>query len=217
MTPRPYPAIVKPGALDPDAELQALTKASFARTLTKAEQAQSDALSFRADAQMETARLIRTRHPDLYPQLPAPLRNRLEGVNTPTHREESYEALRLAAIAAGRAVPEPDAAAIDEVDRMAAEVRATASDPYADLDDRHRAAFGAALRAEGLGPVAVKEWAGWLAERVVANEYATRRARALTWMGRTTYADRRPVPTLITELEALGGGTGAAMMPIPQR
>ena len=215
--PRPLP-IVKPGVLTADDELQALARVSFTRGLTREEQARSDALSWKPDAGMETVRAIRARHEDIYALLPQPLRDRLEGVNLPNHRQVSYESLRQAAIEAGRAVPEPTAAALAEVDRMAAEVKETAADKYADLDDRHRLAFQTAVRAEGLGPVAVKEWADWLAERLVANEYAARRARAQSWLGRSVGVDTRRPPMLVTELElALGGASIDERLPIPQR
>lgn len=217
-TPRPLPAIVQPGALSPDDELQALTKASFARSLTRDEQERVKALSFAPDAEMERVRLIKLRHGDLYGLVLGQLRQRLEGVVEGQGRQEGYEPRRAAAVAAGRAVPEPDARAIAEVDALAAEYAATADDPHAGLAERHRAAFQGAVRAGGLGPDAVRIWATWLAEHNAANALAARRASALQALGHSTTADRRFAPSLIPELEdCLGGGTIRETQPIIQR
>jgi hypothetical protein len=204
--------------LSPDAELQELAKASFARRLTPAEDARIRALSFQPDAEMERARLIRDRHPDLYGLVLGQLRQRLEGVTSGQGRQEGYEPRRQAALDAGRTVPEADAQRIAEIDQLAAEYRATAADPHADLAERHRAAFQSAIRAGGLGPDAVLVWITWLADHEAANALAARRARVLQQFGHSTSADRRFAPSLIPELEAaLGGRTIAETMPIIQR
>jgi hypothetical protein len=203
--------------LSPDAELQELAKASFERGLTREEQARVQALSFQASAELETARLVRERHPDVYPMLLGQLRDRLEGVNTPTHRQESYESRRQAAIDAGRAVPEPNAQAIAQVDRMAGEVRETRRDPWATLDSDHRDAFRAAIAAGDFGGM-VRAWSDWLAARVRANAEASRKAAAETWLGRATSADHRMELNWTDEFEnAVGGRTVADDRPVVQR
>ena len=213
--PRPLPAIVKPGALSPDDELQALTKASFQRSLTRDEQERVRLLSFTPDAEMERIRLIHDRHSDLYGLVLSELRQRLEGVTEGQGRQEGYETRRQAAIDAGRAVPEPDARAIAAIGELAAEYHETALDPHAGLAERHRAAFQAAIRAGGLGPDAVRIWTTWLTDHEAANAVAARRASVLQRFGHSTSADRRFAPSFIPELEAaLGGRTIADTMPL---
>ena len=204
MTARPVPAIVKPGG-DPDAEVQALVKRSNVARLTPAEDARLTALTFTPDADLEHARLLIERHPDL----------RGAVLGQTVLRLETYEPRRQAAIDAGRAVPEPSPRAIADADRTAAEYRATRTDPHLGLAERHRAAFGDAVRAGGLSAAAVKIWSDWLAATTAANEIARRRAAAALGLGHSTYADVRRPPSLIPELEAaLGGGTIAETMPI---
>ncbi len=217
--PRPLPAIVQPGSLSADDELQALAKASFARRLTPTEEARLKALSFAPDTELERVRLIRERAPDLYGLVLRSLRQRLEGVTEGQGRQEGYETRRSAAIAAGRAVPEPDARALVGVDRLSSDYRETAADAHAHagLAERHRAAFQGAIKAGDFG-AAVKEWAAWLADHELANASAARRARVLEQFGHSTSADRRPAPSFVPELEAaVGGGTIAETMPIPNR
>lgn len=215
--PRPLPAIVKPGALSPDDELQALAAARIRRSLSRDEEARLRALSFEPDAEMERVRLIRERAPDLYGLVLSQSRQRLEGVTEGQGRQEGYELLRQAALDAGRVIPEPDARAIADVDQLAAEYRATAADPHADLASRRRAVFQGAIKA-GDFAAAVKEWAEWLAEHEAANALAARRASVLRQFGHSTSADRRPSPGFVEELEAsVGGHTVAQDRPIAQR
>jgi hypothetical protein len=137
------------------------------------------------------------------------LRDRLEGVDLPTHKLESYESRRAAAVAAGRAVPDPDARLVAQVDNMAAEVRETRRDPWAALDADHRVAFRAAIVAGDFGGM-VRAWSDWLAARVRANAEASRKAAAETWLGRATSADHRVELNWTDEFELAIGGRRVA-------
>jgi hypothetical protein len=200
---RPHP-IVKAG--DPD-ELQKLARTRFQRRLTPAEDARLAALSFMPDPALERAWTIRQNHPDLAHLITSDVVSVLD----------SYTARRAAAVEAGAIPAEPDARIVAGLDNMATEYAATAGDPYADTDTRHRAAFAAAIQA-GDFAAAIKEWAAWLAEHAERNANAKRKAAAIEASGRSTFADVRFAPSFIPELEAaVGGGTIAETMPIMRR
>ncbi len=202
--PRPVPAIVKEGGPD---ELQELIKRSHVVRLSPAEDARLHALTFTQDVTLERARALARRHPDLAGLTPTDVCTALE----------TYEPRRAAAVAAGRLVDGPDPLVAAAVDHMAAEYRATATDSYTTLDATHRAAFSAAIQA-GDFAAAIKEWGAWLAEHAERNTFARRRAAALQAFGIATFADVRPAPRFVEELEsAVGGETIRSMFPIVQR
>jgi hypothetical protein len=202
--PRPYPAIVKEGGPN---ELQDLIKRSHVVSLSPAENARLNVLTFTPDPSLERAWTIRRNHPDLAHLITSDLAS----------VADIYAARRAAAVEAGVIPAEPDARIVAGLDSMATEYAATAGDPYADMDTRHRAAFAAAIQA-GDFAAAVKEWAAWLKEHAERNAYAKRKAAAIAASGRHTFADVRFAPSFIPELEAaVGGGTIAETMPIIQR
>jgi hypothetical protein len=201
---RPAPAIVKEGGPN---ELQDLVKRSNVVSLSPAEKARLAVLTFAPDSALERAWTIRQNHPDLAHLIPS---NYAAGL-------DNYSARRAAAVAAGVIPAEPDARLVASVDNMATEYAATAGDPYADTDVRHRAAFAAAVQA-GDFAAAVKEWAAWLAEHAERNAYAKRKAAAIEATGRHGWADTRQAPGWTAEFEAaVGGWTVADDRPIIQR
>lgn len=193
-------------------EIFALTQVPFvqSRHLTDAEALRLAALTWTTDETMERARLIRDRHPDLYGLVPSETRYGLEQV---------YEAKRSGAVAAGKSVADPSPAVVAAVDALATEYRAMAAIParFVDLDDRHRAAFRSAIAAGDFAAM-VKAWGAWLAEHAERNASARRRASALSAFGVSTWADVRPAPGFVQEMEdALGGSTVRELMPIIAR
>ena len=205
-TPR-VPAIVPPGT-DPEAEQQALVKASFQRRLSAPEQARLDALSFSADASLEQARALAQRAPDVASAVfYRETREALPG----------YEARRQAALAAGKAVADLPAGILMQLDSLATEYRATEGDPHAGFMQTRRDAFRAAVMAGDFGAV-VRAWTGWIAECQQANTFARRRASVRHALGRSESPYLHPEPTLVIELEqVLGGSTIDARMPIVPR
>ena len=195
MTARPIPPIVKEGSPD---EAQDLIKRSFVASLTAAEDARLHALTWTPDANLERARLMLRRHPEMEVALLGETMRQLE----------AYEVRRQAALDAGnRAVADPTPADVAAVDRLAAEHKATAVDPHDGLAERNREAFRAAILAGGLGPEAVRIWTTWVAENRAANDLAKRRTAAEQGLGRPSWPDVRRPPALLEELEDCLGGT----------
>lgn len=183
-------------------EINALIRRVHDGTATDAERLRLAAMTFTPDEPMERARLLRDRHPDVYGQVPS---------NTKIGLQKTYEPNRMAAVAAGRFVPDPSAEVVAEIDFLAAEYEATKETPaeFQDLESRHREAFVGAIAANDFN-AALHEWAAWLSEHKQRNKFLVRRAAALNGLGRPGGpGDGIPPSRFLHELEDAVGGSKA--------
>lgn len=153
------------------------------------------AVSFVPDADLERARMIRARHPDV---VPAPL------VDPGALGE--YETKRRAAAEGGRWFPEPSPEMLAAIDEAAAFVREH-PDPLVDPSASARAGLHDAVVAGDFG-LAVARFHAWLDALTEYRAAGGRRSDALAVLGHRTAAPEVRTPVFLDELErAIGGRT----------
>lgn len=184
---------------DDQVELNQLIRANNERRLTDPERLRLAALTWTPDPNMEAARILRERHPDL-----ADAYRLAPGL-------ETYEKNRTAAVAGGRTVADPSPAAIDEIDRAAEAWRATIDVPaeIGELDAAWRSRFAESVEAGDLVAM-LAVWRGWLAAVAKADAFHRRRQAALAAFGRPQSVQRQARPNLVAELERVFGGETTA-------